>query len=106
MNLNEIDLVGLDEEKQKVYLILIDNLTWNDEDKHLECLQEKLLKYVSFIETGEYGKKYPKVENLYVEIKVIFEHELHEVGSRFISQAKLILKETGYNLSFSTFRDT
>lgn len=105
MNISEIDLITLDQTSNTVCLSVIDDLNWDDIDEHLVTLQEKLLYYVNYIEKEEVTKKYPSISNLDVNIKVVFEHDPPEVGDRFIKQAMLILKETGYNLSYCNFHE-
>ncbi len=105
MNIKEVDIVGFDEKNGLVCLVAIDNLSWHDVDGHLGFLQEKILSYVSFIEDGELKKRFPSKANYTVEIKVVFEHQPPEAGDRFIKQAMLILRDTGYNLSFCTYNE-
>lgn len=96
---SEIDSIGIDNQTGVVILSIIDDLNWENENYHLNLLQEKINIYLSFIESGEIYETYPNAKNRVVEIKIYFKHELVESGFDFINNAKTIIEESGFKLS-------
>jgi hypothetical protein len=52
-----------------VTLSVADHLSWADEQQHLYRLQEKLNRYMDFINNGELAEKFPEVADLRPLIK-------------------------------------
>lgn len=100
MDTQKIDLVAMDQEKDQVNLIIMDDQTWEDERKHIDELHEKILSYVAFVENGTFNKKYPDAKEKELVIRVIFEHSPSEEGKVFIDQMIQVLLDTGYHLEF------
>ena len=61
-NPNVIDAIGTDQTTGEVVLTISDHLEWDDRNEHLLILQEKINRYIGFIETGELREKYPGAE--------------------------------------------
>lgn len=98
MDTQKIDLVAIDQEKNQVSIIVMDDCDWLDERKHIDELHEKILYYVAFVENGTFHKKYPEAIDKTLVIKVIFEHSPSEEGQVFIDQMVQVLMDTGYQL--------
>lgn len=103
MEVNIIDIVAFDEKTEKVNLIIMDDQMWEDPRDHIDKIQEKVLSYVAFIESGALVKKYPSVAEKAIVIKVVFEHSPCEEGIRFINEVIDILSDTGYVLEYNVF---
>lgn len=103
MDTNIIDLVGLDTPKNTVNLVVMDELSWEDPQGHIDWLQEKVLSYTAFIDSGEFARKYPSVHGLDILIKVVFKHEPEGIGMQFVEELQTILEETGYKFEFIKF---
>lgn len=60
-NPNVIDIIHTDKDGGHVTLTVTDHLEWGD-GEHLLKLQDKLNKYLAFVESGEIFEKYPGAE--------------------------------------------
>lgn len=103
METQHIDLVAIDEAKNQVNLIIMDDERWEDARKHIDKIHEKILSYVAFVENGTYNKKYPKLVSREVLIKVVFEHIPTEEGQTFVNQIQDVLGDIGYQLEFVNY---
>ncbi len=97
---DKIDAISLSGDGQKVILTITHHLDWSEDS--LFKLQKKLNTYLSFIESGEMLRAYPKSEGKYVVIEVVYSETLDDLGNEFIVQVKSILGEAGYELIFTT----
>jgi hypothetical protein len=52
-NTDVVDWLGLEKETGHIFLTVVDDEDWDNEQQHLEWLQEKLNRYLAFIESGE-----------------------------------------------------
>ncbi|BFH17416.1 hypothetical protein WJ0W_002167 [Paenibacillus melissococcoides] len=99
-NTNEIDVLSLNEETGVVSLGIIDSLSWDDEERHLLLLQEKLNVYLSFIESGEIYTSYEGSEGKEFEIKIFFKYQLPDSCKNFLNQVKEIISAAGFYFTY------
>ena len=59
---NVIDLLVVDKDGN-LLLTIVDDSEWDDDGEHAYLLQEKLKRYLAFVESGELASKYPEMKN-------------------------------------------
>jgi hypothetical protein len=91
-----IDIVSLDK-NGNVQLTISDHLEWDIDNKHLLLLQEKLNAYLSSIEGGDLYDKYPEAKGRKIILCVTTKFWPNEDGHKFLSRAKTVLEEAGYD---------
>jgi vacuolar-type H+-ATPase subunit E/Vma4 len=99
---NVIDVLGIDNSSGKVVLTISDHLDWTDEEHHLLTLQEKLNKYLSFVESGELVEIYPDSNGRDVIIEIFLEHSFPETVKDFFHQVSTIIESAGFEFKIST----
>ena len=103
-NVNTVDAIGVDKEKKKLVMHILDHLEWNDDD-HLYLLQEKINTYLNAILDGEIKKKYPHCEGFTIEIKIIAKYEMNEEAKDFFIKAESFLSDYNIPLEFEILED-
>ena len=67
-----IDIISADRNTEKVVLTISDHLDWSNSLEHQKLLQEKLNRYLAFVETGEILESYPDAKDRPVGFRVVF----------------------------------
>jgi hypothetical protein len=65
-----IDLIGVENDTGKVVLTISDHLDWDSPNSHLRLLQDKINRYVDFVDSGEIEDSYPNSKDRIVLISV------------------------------------
>lgn len=94
---NEVDAVGIDRRTGKVILTVSDHLPW-DRDEHVLLLQEKLNRYLGFIEGGDLQAQFPAAEGRKVQITILFKYAPSTLGQEFLLRATEALRTVGIEL--------
>jgi hypothetical protein len=94
--LDTVDFIGLSKESNDVCLGVSDHVNWDNELAHLTLLQEKINKYLSFIESGEINDSYPDAKGKRVTIEVILKYPPTENAIKFFKSVKQMLNQSGY----------
>lgn len=105
MTSRDIDIVALNVEDKIVNLIMEDTADWNDARGHIDSIQEKILKYVAYVDQGKLVEDYPQVVGYQVIIKVIFQQAPNDQGLVYIKDAQKVLEDVGYHLAFINYSD-
>jgi hypothetical protein len=71
-----IDFISIDNTSDECVLTISDHLEWGIENNHLLLLQEKLNKYLAFIESGEIFDSYPKSKDRKIRIDLVSKYKL------------------------------
>lgn len=100
-----IDIIGLDEKLKIVNLLILDDLKWENPSEHMEEIQQKILKYVAYVDFGHLETKYPRVEGYEIVIKVIFEQLPTDEGLTYIEETKSIFDGSGFQLEFLNYSE-
>ena len=58
VDLEKVDAVGKDNNEKALRLMIADHLDWDNEDIHLEILQDKINAYLQYIENKQYAEMY------------------------------------------------
>lgn len=99
-----IDAIGIDRESDWVVLTLVDAEPWNvSYQDHLRLLQDKINKYLQFIEQGELANTYPAAKNKSIKIDIVFKHVPNDQAKECLRNAKLAVEKAGYLLSYQIY---
>jgi hypothetical protein len=94
---NTIDLLATRPGSSEVQLIVSDHLDWADIQDHCRLLQEKLNRYLAFIESGE-ANRHPQVQAIAAptfSLKVISVYEVPAESRDFFDRARDIIQAAG-----------
>jgi len=94
-----IDIIGIDQTGQ-VVLTISDHLDWSDTIAHQKVLQEKLNRYLAFVESGEIIESYPDARNRTVAFRVVFKFPPDASGRSFLNKVEAVIESAGF-----TWRD-
>lgn len=99
-----VDLVTIDAATDNAILTIADHLEWGIDDlNHMWLLQEKLNKYLAFIEGGELSSSYPTYAGRKIKIRVIGKYPLTEEAQSFYEKVKDIIGVAGFDFEFKKF---
>ncbi|AXO18452.1 hypothetical protein MC79_007630 [Providencia stuartii] len=103
-NLSKIDLITVTCEgivPSQVILVITDHLQWSEyTNDHLYQLQEKINKYIEFIESGEMLEKYPDVLGKEIMFKIYFKYSIPNECIEFINRVREILLPIKIQLAY------
>ncbi len=103
-NLSKIDLITVTCEgivPSQVILVITDHLQWSEyTNVHLYQLQEKINKYIEFIESGEMLEKYPDVLGKEIMFKIYFKYSIPNECIEFINRVREILLPIKIQLAY------
>lgn len=69
VDLDKVDAVGTDKDEDALRLMIADHLDWENEDIHLEILQDKINVYLQYLENKQYVDKYGNdFSKVYIDI--------------------------------------
>lgn len=103
--LDIIDFTVVPKERGEIWLAISDHLPWDEnEDEHFLLLQEKLNKYMAFIESGEIANKVPESAGRPIVIKIFGKFSPSRVAEEFIERARGAVEEAGFRLEFELHR--
>lgn len=97
---NVIDFVSVKEDSAKVWLTIADDLDWQDENKHIFLLQEKINSYLTFIENGELYRAYPEANGRDLTIEIYARFPIPEMGEKFMKKVNAVITGAGYGFSY------
>ena len=82
---DKVDGLATNNNGKTLMILLSDHLDWQDEEKHLLSLQDKINAYIVFIENKQYKSIYPDntFENIIIEIH--FKHKITNNCKKFIN---------------------
>ena len=74
VDLDKVDAMGLSQDGKRLCLFIADVFNWEDEDVHLDILQDKINAYVSFLEGGQWKSSFPQdLEGTTIQIDFLYE---------------------------------
>ena len=91
-----VDAVGVINETGAIALTISDHLDWQQGSAHLLKLQDKLNRYLAFIESGELLEKYPEARGRPVRIDVYFQHSPNPEARKFLAEAEATVRRAGF----------
>lgn len=98
---NVIDIIHSEKDGGCVTLTVTDHLEWGD-GEHLLKLQDKLNKYLAFVESGEVFEKYPAAKGKAVKINVVCKYHPDSEGERFLNLCQKTITEAGFEFNYET----
>jgi len=92
-----IDLLGFDQSKGEVLLVMHESRCWHGGDRQLHELQEKFNAYASFVLDGEMLASHPELDGKAVRIELRCAHMPHERALSLLQliRDQLALQEIG-----------
>lgn len=105
MDTKIIDVLALDEKAHKINLLIMDDLLWHDSKEHIDQMQEKILKYINYVEKGEFTSSYPSYEGYEFVIRIIFSYPPAEDVLLYIQEAQAVLADVGFCLDYLNNED-
>ena len=103
--LDKIDFISTDS-NGNINLFISDHLEWDKENNHLHLLQEKINKYLSFIESGEIKDHIQNMNDKTIIISVVYKHKPNETALVFLEKAKQTIEQTGFYLKWTQLHET
>ncbi|MGD0565410.1 MAG: DUF6572 domain-containing protein [Roseiarcus sp.] len=107
----KIDFVSTERATGKVLLTISDHLPWivdeidplYDEGDHLYMLQNKVYRYLDFIESGELYERFPQTKGLPVVINICSLHPLSENGRNLVNNLTRYLGGMGVEVRWELY---
>ena len=87
-----VDAIGIDNASGDVVLTISDHLEWDAAKTHLLVLQDKINRYIGFIESGELLTTYSKAEGRKIRIEVCCKYCHPKRVSRFLTARNRLSK--------------
>lgn len=97
-NLNVIDSISI--RGDQVFLTISDHLLWDERNKHLSILQDKINSYLDVIQNGQIYKLYPDTIDKVFSILVHLKYEPNKDAILFLNKTKLFLDANGYEFNY------
>jgi hypothetical protein len=101
-NLDVVDYIAWHPKTEEVGLMIIDHLGWTDDDQsnkeHMYLLQEKINRYVAFIESGEIYRSYSKARGRDLVIIVLARDPMNREAETFFEKVKAFLLKAGHKI--------
>jgi hypothetical protein len=85
-----------------VILTISDHLDWVESAQHQATLQEKLNRYLAFVESCEILDSYPDAKGRRIVFRVVTQHEPDASGFEFLGQARKIIERAGFEFQHVT----
>ncbi|MGE5417729.1 MAG: DUF6572 domain-containing protein [Acidobacteriota bacterium] len=101
---NKIDVVGINESSEAICLTITDHLGWENEQEHIQLLQDKLNAYLRFIDSGQIYEAYPEATGHHVIIRVCAQNHIPSIGIQFYKQATAFVKKEGVDIEIEVFQ--
>ena len=98
-----IDIIGIDS-AGNVVLTVTDHLDWSNTLEHVFILQEKINRYLAFVESGEILETYPKATGRQIHFKIDLLHRPDEEGSRLLDRIKHTVVRAGFPLQIEVVK--
>lgn len=104
-NIEIVDCIGIDSERNAVCLLLTDHLMWEDngnntlgEYDHLILLQEKINAYINYLESKQYEEQYPNLEFNIAVIEIHFKYDITDNCENFLQSVQNQIGQYGIKI--------
>lgn len=94
-NVNVIDGIAIDSNRNALVLLITDHLMWESENsdalseyEHLTLLQEKINAYISYLESKQYKEQYPEMAFDMAVIEIHFKYDITENCEKFLQSVQ------------------
>jgi uncharacterized protein DUF6572 len=104
MAVDEPDVIDMMSETKTGHVVLTvsGHLDWRD-SLHQYTLQEKLNRYLAFVESGEILKQRPDAAARPIVIQVVCKHEPDAGGRDFLQRACSAIEQAGFEFQYEFF---
>jgi hypothetical protein len=103
---NVIDIIGVNEEKKYISLVISDHLECDDKNEKLLLLQSKINSYLAYIESGDIYEQHPDSKGFDVHIVLTCMHEPSSEGLKFFGLVSPIIEEAGFCFQWNVARES
>ncbi|WP_110955871.1 DUF6572 domain-containing protein [Anaerosinus massiliensis] len=102
MSLKQVDVldyISVNKASGHVVLTISDDLSWEEPDRHLVLLQDKLNFYLGFIESDQIYVDYPDARDRKFDIRIYSQYNIPDIGIDFMKKVANLFQRSGYGLS-------
>ena len=86
-------------DRTRIELVIVDHLPWDEDARvHMYLLQEKINKYLAYVESGEFLRSYPDDAGIPVSIRIIGKYPVSSGGLEFLAKVRAITEAAGFAL--------
>jgi hypothetical protein len=103
-NPDVIDAIGIEHGTGIIVLTIANDLDWDGDESHLMILQNKINRYMGFIESGELLEHYPTAVDKPIRIDVVCRFQPSEEAIIFLDRARNVVEEAGWLFSWSVYQ--
>ncbi len=89
-----VDIMSIDP-SGAIILTISDHLDWTDSTAHQLKLQEKVNRYLAFVESDEILEQHPDAGNRRIVISVVNRFEPDAAGREFLGRARVVIEKAG-----------
>jgi hypothetical protein len=100
-----VDFVSLEPDGGHLVLTISDHLDWQNELEHILALQDKVNRYLDFLESGEVFETCPDGRGRQVRIDVVLQYPPSRRGEEFFQHAQEMVSAAGVALSYGVLED-
>jgi hypothetical protein len=106
MAVDQMDVVDFVSEATDGVCVLTvsDHLEWEGNDEHALVLQDKLNRYLAFVESGELLERFPNMAGRKIVINVRFMYPPSKFGLEFLKRAKECIESAGFGFEYKLLR--
>ena len=94
-----IDFISVDG-RGRLVLTISDHMEWDQDREHLLALQEKINRYLSFIESGQLKAQRPQDVSRHVVIRVTALHNMDDQSAQMFLKFQSFVAKSGCELVF------
>lgn len=86
-----------------VVLTISDDLDWQESISHQLILQDKLNRYLAFVESGEILEHRPDAKDMSIVFRVVCKYEPDASGRAFLERARAVIEGAGFQSQYQFF---
>lgn len=102
-NVNVIDFISIDK-SGNVVLTISDHLAWDQENEHLQKLQEKVNAYLDAVDNESLYKSLPDAKGRNITINLVVQFWPNESGKMLLQQIGDKLQSEGYAFTYKLLK--
>jgi hypothetical protein len=104
-NSEVVDGAGISKETGEVVLTISDHLNWDDEQSHIELIEQKIGRYIQFVESGQLLEAIPTAKDRAIHIRLFLQFSPPNSASKLLLAATAQLAERSLQFSFGPLPD-
>ncbi|MEI9977029.1 MAG: DUF6572 domain-containing protein [Ignavibacteriota bacterium] len=97
-----VDIMS-ESETGSIVLTISDHMDWQDSLHHQRTLQEKINRYLAFVESGEILQHRPDAAGKPITIRVVCKYEADAKGRGFLRRVKAAVDNAGFEFRYEFF---